>query len=53
MPISPGDLPQGLECASTLAQDADIRLGVFESLEAAVATCADSELKRIWQEAFS
>jgi 3-hydroxyisobutyrate dehydrogenase len=42
-----------LRCASTLAQDAHVRLGVLESIEAAVATSNDSELQRIWQEAFS
>jgi 3-hydroxyisobutyrate dehydrogenase len=41
-----------LKCASTLAHNALLRLGVFESIEAAVATGADSELQRIWQEAF-
>ena len=41
-----------LQCASTLAHNADVRLDVFEGIQAAVAARDDSELQALWQEAF-
>ena len=42
-----------LKCALTLANDAHVRLRVFENIEASIATGSYAELREVWLEAFS
>lgn len=41
-----------LRCALALANDTHLPLGVFASIESAIASGADSEFRDVWQQAF-
>ena len=41
-----------LKCALTLANNARVRMRVFESIEAAIATESYAELREVWLEGF-